>query len=72
MGVENLAFEEKNKNDEVEGEDRVIKDKEQTKLRVVIPNNLSFTVVIPRRQRSKRAHNSARRYDLRILVREIR
>ncbi len=72
LDVKNLAFEEEDRNDEVEGEDRVIKDKEQIELRVVISNNLPFTIVISRRQGSKRIDNSARKYDLRRLVRGIR
>jgi len=49
LGVKNLIFEKENKNDKVEDEDRVIKDKKKTELRVVIFNNLLFTIVISRR-----------------------
>ncbi len=49
VGVENLAFEGENENDKVEGEDEVIKNEEQAELRAVIPDNLPFVVVIPRR-----------------------
>ena len=49
MGVKNLAFEGEDENDEVEDENRIIKDEEQAELWVVIFDNLPFTVVIPRR-----------------------
>ncbi len=41
-------------------------------MRVIISNNLLFTVVISRRQGSKKADNNAKRYNLRRLVRGIR
>ncbi len=72
MGVENLVFEEEDRNNKVEGENKIIKNKEQTELRVVISNNLPFTIVIPRQQGSKGAYNNTRRYNLRRLVRGIR
>ncbi len=72
LGVENLAFEGEDGNDEIEGEDGAIEDKEQAELRAAIPDNLPFTIAIPRRQGSKGAHNSARRYDLRRLARGTR
>ncbi len=53
MGVENLVFEGEDGNDEVEGEDGVIEDEEQVELRVVIFDDLPFTIVISRRQGSK-------------------
>ena len=49
LSVENLAFEGEDGNDEVEGEDKAIKDEKQAELRAAIPNDLSFTIVIPRR-----------------------
>ena len=72
LGVKNLTFEGEDGNDEVEGEDGVIEDEEQIKLRVVISNNLSFTVVISRRQGSKKTNNNTRRYNLKRLVKKIR
>ncbi len=72
MSVKNLIFEGEDGNNKIEDENGVIKDKKQAELRVVISNNLLFTIAIPRRQESKRAHNSARRYNLRRLVKEIR
>ncbi len=53
LGVKNLTFEKKDENDEIKDEDRAIKDEKQTELRATISNNLSFTIVIPRRQGSK-------------------
>jgi len=53
LGVRNLVFEGEDGNDEVEGENRVIKDEEQIELRAVIFDNLPFTIVISRRQGSK-------------------
>ncbi len=53
LGVENLAFEGEDRNDEVEGEDGVIEDEEQAKLRAAIPDDLPFTIIISRRQGSK-------------------
>ena len=72
LGVENLAFEEEDRNDKVKDEDRVIKNEKQAELRVVIFNNLPFTIIISRRQRSKEADNSAKKYNLTRLIREIR
>ena len=48
MGVKNLTFEKEGGNDEIKDEDRVIKDEEQVKLRVVISDDLPFTIVISR------------------------
>ena len=72
MGVENLTFEGEGGNDEVEGENGAIKNEKQTELRTIIPNNLSFTIIISRRQGSKEADNNTRRYNLKRLVRGIR
>ncbi len=72
LDIKNLAFEEEDKNDEVEGEDRTIKDEKQAELRTTIPNDLPFAVVIPRRQGSKKTNNSARRYNLRRSARGTR
>ena len=63
MRVKNLIFEGENKNNKVENKNRVIKDKEQAKLRVIISNNLPFAIVISRRQGSKKADNNIRRYN---------
>ena len=72
LDVKNLAFEGKNRNDEVEGEDKTIKNKKQAELRAAISDNLSFTVVIPRRQENKRVDNNTRRYNLKKSIKEIR
>jgi len=53
LGVKNLIFEGEDGNNKIKGEDEVIKDEEQIKLRAAIPDNLPFIVVIPRRQGSK-------------------
>jgi len=72
LGVENLVFKGEGGNDKIEGEDGVIEDEEQAELRVVIFDNLSFAVVISRRQGSKEADNDTRRYDLRRSIKGIR
>ncbi len=72
MGVENLVFEGEDRNDKVEDENEVIKDKEQVELRVVISDDLPFIVVISRRQRSKEADNNTRRYNLKRSAKGIR
>jgi len=72
LSVENLIFEGEGGNDEVKDENRVIKDEEQTKLRIIISNNLPFTIVIPRRQRNKETDNNAKKYNLRGLARGTR
>ncbi len=72
LDVENLVFEGEDGNNKIENKDGVIKDEEQAELRAVISNNLSFTIVIPRRQGSKEIDNNTRRYNLRRLVRGIR
>jgi len=69
LGVENLAFEEEDRNDKVKDEDRVIKNEKQAELRVVIFNNLPFTIIISRRQKSKKTNNNTRKYNLKRLVR---
>jgi len=53
LDVKNLAFEGENKNNKIKSEDGAIKDEKQTELRAAIPNNLPFTIIIPRRQGSK-------------------
>ncbi len=72
MDVENLIFEEEDRNNKVKDKNRIIKDEKQTELRVVISNNLLFTIVISRRQGNKEADNDARRYNLRRSVRGTR
>src|SRR6266498_3827417 len=62
--VKNLVFEKENRNDEVKNENKAIKNEKQTELRAIISNNLPFTIVIPRRQGSKKANNNTRRYNL--------
>ncbi len=72
MGVKNLIFEGENRNNKVENENKIIKDKEQAELRAVISDNLPFIIVISRRQGSKGVDNNMRKYNLRRLVREIK
>jgi len=72
LSVKNLAFEGEDKNNKIKNKDRVIEDEEQTKLRAIIPNNLPFIIVIPRRQESKEADNNTRKYNLKKLVKGIR
>ncbi len=72
MGVKNLTFEEEDGNNKIKDENEVIEDKEQVELRAVIFNNLPFTIVIPRRQESKKADNNARKYNLRRSVKGIK
>jgi len=49
LGVKNLVFKEEDGNNKVEDEDKIIKDEEQVELRIIISDNLLFTVVISRR-----------------------
>ncbi len=72
LNVENLTFEEENKNNKIKDEDRIIKDEEQIKLRATIPNNLPFTIIISRRQGNKEADNNARKYNLKRLARKTK
>ena len=72
LSVKNLIFEGEGGNNKVEDEDRVIKNEEQTELRTTIPNNLPFTIVIPRRQRSKKIDNNTRKYNLKRSIKGIR
>ena len=72
MSVKNLTFEREDRNNKIKSEDGAIKNEKQTKLRAVISNNLPFTIVIPRRQESKKTDNNTRKYNLRRSVRGIR
>ena len=72
LNVENLVFEKEDKNNKIKDEDGAIKDEEQAELRAAISNNLPFTIVIPRRQGSKKTNNNTRKYDLKRLARETR
>jgi len=72
LDVKNLIFEGEDRNNKIKSENKVIKDKKQTKLRAAIPNNLSFTIAISRRQGSKGAHNNTKKYDLRRLAKKTK
>ncbi len=72
LSVENLTFERENKNNKIKDENGVIKNEEQTKLRIIIPNNLPFTIVISQRQGNKKINNNTKRYDLRRSTRKTK
>ena len=72
LNVKNLTFEKENKNDKIKDKNGAIKNKKQTKLRATISNNLPFTIAIPRRQGSKRAHNNTRKYNLKKLTKKTK
>jgi len=72
LGVENLAFKKKDENNKIKNENKAIKNEEQIELRVIIFNNLLVTIVISRRQGSKKINNNTKKYNLKKSIKEIR